>query len=87
VHTNTFDGVTNAALDAMEARLRAVTPGPWTSFVEARDHDGGSRFIQTPVGDIELSGASVADQGFIANARQDLPRLVAEARRRRACQA
>ena len=31
--------------------------------------------------DIELSGATVADQDFIAHARQDVPRLIAEVRR------
>ncbi|MBK9029887.1 MAG: NAD-dependent epimerase/dehydratase family protein [Myxococcales bacterium] len=34
--------------------------------------------------DIELTGATVADQDFIAHARQDLPRLLAEVRRLRA---
>jgi hypothetical protein len=33
--------------------------------------------------DIELSGATVADQDFIAHAREDVPRLVAEVRRLR----
>ena len=32
---------------------------------------------------IELSGASAADRDFIANARQDLPRLLLEVRRLR----
>ncbi|AGQ33525.1 hypothetical protein M495_24730 [Serratia liquefaciens ATCC 27592] len=31
--------------------------------------------------DIELSGASIADQDFIANARQDIPDLLREIRR------
>ena len=33
--------------------------------------------------DIELTGATLADQEFIAHARQDLPRLVAEVKRLR----
>jgi len=34
--------------------------------------------------DIEMSGATDDDQDFIAHARQDLPRLLAEVRRLRA---
>lgn len=68
------------------ARAEAATPGPWTSYVEVRDHTSGSSFIMTgPEGsrgpDIELAGATSADQDFIAAARQDVPRLVAEVRR------
>jgi hypothetical protein len=48
----------------------------------------GSIFIMRGEGagrhdDIELTGASVADQDFIAHARQDVPRLVAEVERLR----
>jgi len=82
--TNTFDGMTDEELDRIEARLREATPAPWLSFVEGRDHDSGSSFIQTPPADIELSGATLADQDFIANAGQDLPRLLCEIRRLRA---
>jgi hypothetical protein len=31
--------------------------------------------------DIYLSGASIADQDFIAGARQDIPKLIAEIQR------
>lgn len=53
-----------------------------------RDFLGGSNFIQTGQGadrgeDIEMTGATVADQDFMAAARQDLPRLIAEVRRLR----
>jgi hypothetical protein len=84
VDTNTFDGMADEELDRIETRLREAAPGPWISFVEGRDHDSGSSFIQTPASDIELSGATVADQDFIAHARQDLPRLLIEVRRLRA---
>lgn len=52
------------------------------------DFLGGSNFIQTGQGadrgeDIEMTGATVADQDFMAAARQDLPRLIAEVRRLR----
>ncbi len=40
----------------------------------------GSHFIRTGREDIELSGATIADQDFIAAARQDVPRLIAHIR-------
>lgn len=63
--------------------------GPWKSWVEGRDFLGGSNFIQTGQGsdrgeDIEMTGATIADQDFMAAARQDIPRLIAEVRRLRA---
>ena len=61
------------------ARCNAATPGPWRSYLEGRDHTSGSDFIRTGgKGDIELSGATHADQDFIAAARQDLPLLIEE---------
>ena len=65
-------------LEAIRRRCEQATPGPWTSFIEGRDHTGGSSFIRTEGDDIELSGATTADQDFIAHARQDIPRLLAE---------
>jgi hypothetical protein len=59
-------------------RCNASTPGPWESFIEGRDHLAGSDFIRTGGDDIELLGATHEDQDFIANARQDIPRLVNE---------
>lgn len=75
--------MTEAEFAEIRARCDEATPPPWRSFVEGRDHTGGSSFIKRGEGaarheDIELTGASVADQDFIAHARQDLPRLVAE---------
>jgi hypothetical protein len=74
--------------DLEEIRLRCemATKGPWTSFVEGRDHGSGSNFIkigegQTRGQDMELSGATVADQDFIAHARQDVPKLLNEIKR------
>jgi hypothetical protein len=84
VDTTAFEELTNAELDAIEARLRAAAPGPWKSFIEGRDHTSGSSLIATPDSDIELSGATAADQDFIAHARQDLPKLLDEVRRLRA---
>lgn len=71
-------------MHAIRQRCDQATPGPWKSFVEGRDHDSGSSFIMTSGGDIELIGASVADQEFIAHARQDIPQLLAEIQRLKA---
>ncbi len=82
------DALTEEELNAITSRCEAASTGPWVSMVEGRDHTSGSSFIMTgPEGqrgeDIELSGATVADQDFIAHARQDVPRLVQEIRRLR----
>ena len=76
-------------LQAIEARVEATQPGPWTSCVEGRDHVSGSSFIMTGDGnlrgdDIELIGATIADQDFMAAAHQDIPLLLAEVRALRA---
>jgi hypothetical protein len=81
--------MTSEELEAIRARCDAATSGPWKSFVEGRDHTSGDSFIMTPTGGtrgnggIELLGATVADQDFIANARQDIPRLLDEIERLR----
>ena len=71
-------------MDAIRQRCDRATPGPWKSYVEGRDHDSGSSFIMTSGEDIELIGASVADQDFIAHARQDIPQLLEEIQRLKA---
>lgn len=73
----------------MEASVDAASPGPWSAFLEGRDHVSGSSFIRVGEGpdrrdDIEMSGATPADLDFIAHARQDVPLLVEEVRRLRA---
>ncbi len=65
----------------MEHRCTQATPGPWKSYIEGRDHSSGDSFIMTGGDDIYLTGAFADDQDFIANARQDLPTLIAEVRR------
>jgi hypothetical protein len=55
-----------------------TTPGPWTSYVEGRDHESGSNFIMTKGDDIELVGATIVDQDFIACAKQNIPLLIDE---------
>jgi hypothetical protein len=83
------DELLDAELEAMLHRAASARPGPWVSFVEGRDHTSGSSFIRTGPPDrrgedLELSGATPAEQDFIAAARQDVPRLIAEIRRLRA---
>ena len=82
-------GMTDKELEQIELRCKAATPGPWVSFVEGRDHTSGSNFIMTGERenrgeDIELSGATDADQDFIAHARQDIPMLLDEIARLKA---
>jgi hypothetical protein len=83
-------------LSTIEERAAAASPGPWESFVEGRDHNSGDSFIRTggmngdgpdlyiqhdfPDQERDVS-AAIANQDFIAQARQDVPRLVAEVRR------
>jgi len=80
------EGIDDAHLLEIEARSERARPGPWTSWVEGRDHTSGSNIIT--IGnpsdghdDIELLGATPADQDFIASARSDIPALVKEVRR------
>ena len=68
-------------LDAVRKRSASATPGPWKLYIEGRDHTSGSNFIMTSGEDIELLGATEADQDFIAHARQDIPLLLAEINR------
>lgn len=82
------DALSEEELNAITARCDATSAGPWVSMVEGRDHTSGSSFIMTGPADqrgedIELSGATIADQDFMAHARQDVPRLVQEIRRLR----
>ncbi|WP_421913554.1 hypothetical protein [Mesorhizobium sp.] len=73
-------------LEEMEARAAAAQPGPCKSQIKGGDFLGGSNFIQTDEGsergeDIEMSGATAADQDFTAAAHRNIPRLIAEVRR------
>lgn len=77
--------ITEEELKQIELRCASTQPGPWKAFIEGRDHESGSSFIMTGEGkhrgdDIEMLGATEADYDFIANARQDIPKLVEEVR-------
>ena len=63
-------------------RCENATPGPWKSYIESREKMSGSDFIMTGAeDDIYLTGATMADQEFIAHARQDIPKLISEIKR------
>jgi hypothetical protein len=78
-------------LDRIECRVAAATDGPWCCYVEDQDSAADRKFIELGICNelgtcklIEVTGATVADQDFIANARQDLPGLLQEVRYLRA---
>lgn len=70
--------LTKEKLESILDSCMKTTQGPWISYVEGRDHESGSSFIMTGAEDIELTGATIADQDFIASAKQDIPLLVME---------
>jgi hypothetical protein len=95
----TLSMLTGQEILEIAARVEAATPGPWRAFIEGRDHYGGDDFIRTGGFDdgapdmyVSLSYATSElpvparsnDLDFIAAARQDIPRLLAEIERLRA---
>jgi hypothetical protein len=82
-------------LKAIEIRCKNAQKGNWFSCIEGRDMTSGSSMIMTGVDsldniwdakrgeDIYLTDATLADMDFIANARQDVPRLLNEIHRLR----
>jgi len=77
--------ITNEELNEIEYRCAQTQNGPWKAYIENRDHESGNSFIMTGEGDsreedIEMTGATIADYDFIANAKQDIPRLINEIR-------
>jgi len=75
--------LTQKELDEIIARCNSSSLGVWKSYIEGRDHISGSNFIMVGEGesrgeDIELLGATAQDQDFIANAKQDIPKLIKE---------
>jgi hypothetical protein len=69
-------------LEEIRMRCDRATPGPWISFWEGRDHTSGDSVIQrgdqAQFDDLYITPCIVADQDFIAHARQDIPKLVDE---------
>ncbi|RZK10492.1 MAG: hypothetical protein EOO46_10550 [Flavobacterium sp.] len=77
--------LTERELTEIEIRLNKSQNGPWKAYIEGRDQESGSSFIMTGTGenrqvDIEMIGATIADYDFIANAKQDIPKLINEIR-------
>jgi hypothetical protein len=79
---STAEGMDSARIAEIQARSDRASPAPWTSFWEGRDHTSGSSFIMTGEDDIDPVGMSVDDQDFAAYARQAVPQLLQELRRR-----
>jgi hypothetical protein len=76
--------LTDDELEEMERRCRTATAGPWVSYVAGRDTEAGCNYIETGTpGCVEIIGATIADQDFIASCREDVPRLINEVRRLR----
>jgi hypothetical protein len=85
--------MTNEQIQIIKDRYNATSIAPWVASIEGRDHESGSSFIMTgiPVGediwqekrgeDLEIIGATNADIDFTAQARQDIPALIAEVKR------
>lgn len=78
--------ISEKELEEIELRSEKAQKRPWKAFIEGRDHESGSDFIRTGEDndrgeDIEMLGATNADFDFVANARQDIPRLIEEIRR------
>ena len=78
--------MTDEEIKEIEIRCENAQKGPWKALIENRDHESGCDFIMTGTDtnrgtDIEMSGATDADYDFIANARQDIPKLINEIRR------
>ena len=79
--------LTNGELDAMQARCDAATPGPWRLIGDS--FDPPEWFVVTEDGCEVILGPTDAmpvnsNAEFIAHARTDTPRLIAEVRRLRA---
>ena len=77
--------LTEIELIEIENRLNKSQNGPWKAYIEGVDQESGSSFIMTGTDgnrqvDIEMIGATIADYDFIANAKQDIPKLINEIR-------
>jgi hypothetical protein len=77
--------ITEEELSEIEMRCNKSQNGPWKAFIEGRDLDSGADFIMTGEGinrgeDIEPLGATKYDIDFIANSKQDIPKLIKEIR-------
>jgi hypothetical protein len=73
---------------AIDARVRAASPAPWTAFIQSDGGSGGADVIRVSENDNEADmylwiGPDLAPSAifrFVAEARQDVPALLAAAR-------
>lgn len=77
--------ISDQELLEIEKRCASSTPGPWKAYIEGREHTSGGHFIMTGGEqkrgeDLEIYGARIEDYDFIANSKQDIPRLIKEIR-------
>ena len=73
-------------LVAVRQRWEAATKGTWKSIVEGRDQTSGDTFIlrsseDKRMEDLYLTGGTIEDHDFIANAKQDILLLLGEIER------
>ncbi|BEP14404.1 hypothetical protein acdb102_27150 [Acidothermaceae bacterium B102] len=85
--------ISQKELDRLRHLSDAGSPGPWSAWVEGRDHTSGDTFIMVGAegnrgDDMYVSrdsgGADAADLDLVAEARTALPRLLDEIDRLRA---
>ncbi len=81
--------MTENKLAEIENRCKNARKGPWISYIEGRDFCGGSNIIKVAEDcnndqDIDIIGATIADQDFMAHARADIPQLIKEVRKLKA---
>jgi hypothetical protein len=86
VSLSKIEPLTDDEIENIRKRCDGAHPGPWGSYWEGRDHWGGGSFLMLGEGDqrgkdIEVAGIAMADQDFIAHARQDIPKLLNEIER------
>jgi hypothetical protein len=68
-------------LASIERTSSTATASPWFSYVVGRDLEAGRNCIELGnLETIEIVGGTVADQDFIARAREDVPKLLREVR-------
>jgi hypothetical protein len=72
--------VTEQELKEIEARANAATKGPW---VNEKDANGFEIWVAHPNDGLVADALTLPDTEFIAHARQDIPKLIAEVRRLR----
>lgn len=66
-------------IETIRSRCKKATGGKWTAYIEGRDIECGSSFIQTAgEEDLEIDGATDYDYDFIAHTRQDIITLLDE---------